>query len=85
MKSIIKIITLLFSVLYFAQTTIRGTDLDNNGLPLPGANIIVIDTSTESISDFDGKFVLTVDKDPPITIQVSSVGFETYTQNKQIK
>jgi len=80
MKSFIKIITLLFSVLSFAQTTVRGTVLDNNGLPLPGANIIVVGTSSGAISDFDGKFVLTVDQDPPITIQVSSVGFETYTQ-----
>lgn len=80
MKSFIKIITLLFSVLSFAQTTVRGTVLDNNGLPLPGANIIVVGTSSGAISDFDGKFVLTVDQDPPITIQVSSLGFETYTQ-----
>ena len=42
MKSFIKIITLLFSVLSFAQTTVRGTVLDNNGLPLPGANTILI-------------------------------------------
>ena len=31
-------------------------------------------------SDFDGKFTLTVSQNPPFTVQVSSVGFETSTQ-----
>ncbi|MDA8571735.1 TonB-dependent receptor [Flavobacteriaceae bacterium] len=80
MKTFFKIFTLLFSVLSFAQTTVTGTVNDDSGLPLPGANIIVVGTSSGAISDFDGKFSLTVSQNPPFTIQVSSVGFETLTQ-----
>jgi len=80
MKTFFKIFTLLFSVLSFAQTTVTGTVNDESGLPLPGANIIVVGTSSGAISDFDGKFSLTVSQDPPFTVQVSSVGFETSTQ-----
>lgn len=80
MKTFFKIFTLLFSVLSFAQTTVTGTVNDDSGLPLPGANIIVVGKSSGAISDFDGKFSLTVSQNPPFTIQVSSVGFETLTQ-----
>ena len=80
MKTFFKIFTLLFSVLSFAQTTVTGTVNDESGLPLPGANVIVVGTSSGAISDFDGKFTLKVSQNPPFTIQVSSVGFETSTQ-----
>ena len=80
MKTFFKIFTLLFSVLSFAQTTVTGTVNDESGLPLPGANVIVVGTSSGAISDFDGKFTLTVSQNPPFKVQVSSVGFETSTQ-----
>lgn len=64
----------------FAQTTVKGKIIDNNGQPLPGANIIVIGTTTGTISDYDGNYTLTVDQNPPFTIQISSVGFETVNQ-----
>jgi len=80
MKTFFKIFTLLFSVLSFAQTTVTGTVNDESGLPLPGANVIVVGTSSGAISDFDGKFTLKVSQNPPFTIQVSSIGFETSTQ-----
>lgn len=80
MKTFFKIFTLLFSVLSFAQTTVTGTVNDESGLPLPGANVIAVGTSSGAISDFDGKFTLTVSQNPPFTVQVSSVGFETSTQ-----
>jgi len=81
MKTILKIFILLFGVVSFAQTTVTGTINDESGLPLPGANIIVVGTSSGAISDFDGKFSLTVNQNPPFTVQVSSVGFETATQD----
>lgn len=64
----------------FAQTTVKGKIIDNNGQPLPGANVIVSGTTTGTISDYDGNYTLTVNQDPPFTIQISSVGFETVNQ-----
>ena len=81
MKTILKTLVLLFSVASFAQTTVKGTVNDNSGLPLPGANIIVVGTSSGVVTDFDGNFTLNVNQNPPFSIQVSSVGFETITQD----
>ncbi|WP_460220611.1 TonB-dependent receptor [Psychroserpens sp. MEBiC05023] len=77
MKTIFKIMMLFCCAFTFAQTTVKGKVIDNNGIPLPGANIIVVGTTTGAITDYDGNYTLVVNQDPPFTIQVSSVGFET--------
>jgi outer membrane receptor protein involved in Fe transport len=81
MKTILRIFTLLFGVVSFAQTTVTGTVNDESGMPLPGANVIVVGTSYGAISDFDGKFTLSVSQVPPFTVQISSVGFTTTTED----
>ena len=87
MKTFLRIFTLLFGVVSFAQTTVTGTVNDESGMPLPGANVIVMGTSSGAITDFDGKFTLSVSQAPPFTVQISSVGFtsatEEVTQNNQ--
>ncbi|WP_422106926.1 TonB-dependent receptor domain-containing protein [Winogradskyella sp.] len=79
MKTILKLYAMLFCVASFAQTTIKGKITDDTGLPLPGANIIVVGTSTGAVSDFDGNYILTVEQDPPFSIRVSYAGFEAQT------
>ncbi|MBC2843565.1 TonB-dependent receptor [Winogradskyella flava] len=79
MKTILKLFTMLFCVVSFAQTTIKGKITDNTGLPLPGANIVVVGTSSGTVSDFDGNYSLTVDQDPPFTIRVTYTGFQEQT------
>ena len=80
MKSIFSILLLFCFGLTYSQTSISGTVLDDNGLPIPGANVIVVGTSSGTVTDFDGKFNLTTDSEPPFTIQISSVGFTTSNQ-----
>ncbi len=70
---------MLFCVASFSQTTIKGKITDNTGLPLPGANIVVVGTSSGTVSDFDGNYALTVDQNPPLSIRVSYTGFEDQT------
>lgn len=79
MKTILKVFTLLFCVVSFAQTTIKGKITDNSGLPLPGANIVVVGTSSGTVSDFDGNYTLIVDQEPPFSIRVSYTGFKEQT------
>ena len=79
MKTILKVFTLLFCVVSFAQTTIRGKITDNSGLPLPGANIVLVGTSSGTVSDFDGNYTLIVDQEPPFSIRVSYTGFKEQT------
>ena len=80
MKTITNFFILLFCAVTFAQTTVSGKVTDNNGQPLPGANIIVTGTTIGTVSDFDGNFSLSVNQNPPFLIQVSSVGFESVTK-----
>lgn len=80
MRTFLSIVLLLFCSITFAQTTITGTVVDDNNLPLPSANIIVVGTSAGTVTDFDGNFTLKVDQAPPFTLQASSVGFESSSQ-----
>ena len=79
MKYALSVLGILCCALLSGQTTVSGKITDDNGVPLPGANIIVVGTSTGTVSDFDGNYNLSYDQDPPFTIQVSSIGFETVT------
>ncbi len=55
--------------------TVTGTVTDNNG-PLPGVNVTVKGTSTGVVSDFNGKYSITVpNKD--VVLSFSFIGFVT--------
>lgn len=71
---------MFFCVISFAQTTVKGNVSDESGQPLPGANVIVVGTTTGAFTDFDGNYILTFDQDPPFSIQVTSIGFEPITK-----
>ncbi len=79
MKTILTFLLLFFCSISFSQTTISGTVVDDSGQPIPGANIIVLGTSTGNVTDFDGNFTLTYNQNPPFSVQASSIGFETVT------
>jgi len=70
---------LFFCGISFSQTTISGSVVDDNSQPIPGANIIVVGTTSGNVTDFDGNFSLTYNQNPPFSVQASSVGFETVT------
>ncbi len=80
MRTTIKIFLLFFCAFSYAQTTVKGNVSDESGQPLPGANVIIIGTSTGTVTDFDGNYTLTANQTPPFSIQVSSVGFESVTK-----
>lgn len=81
----------LFSAISFAQTTISGTVLDSEtGQPIPGVHITVVDSTIGTSTDFNGKFKLEVNQNPPFTIEASSVGFDKsnisiYTNNQEVQ
>ncbi|WP_159020139.1 SusC/RagA family TonB-linked outer membrane protein [Algibacter sp. L3A6] len=57
------------------QTTVKGIVLDESGVPLPGATIILKGTSTGASTDFDGVFSINAAMGQ--TLQVSFVGYES--------
>ncbi len=56
------------------QNQISGVVSDNNGMPLPGANVVEKGTSNGTQTDFDGKFSLTVA--PGAVLAVTYLGFK---------
>ena len=56
------------------QKIISGKITDDDGMPLPGANIVEKGTSNGVQTDFDGNFTISVSDEDPVLI-VSFVGF----------
>ncbi len=77
MKKITLVIMMMVCIIATAQTTISGKVVDNGNQPIPGANIVLKNSSSGTVTDFDGIFTLTVQESPPFTIITSSVGFES--------
>ena len=68
----------LISTFIFAQTNISGTVVDEDNNPIPGANI-VFDSTTGAVANFDGEFSIAISQNPPFSLSVSSIGFQTET------
>ena len=59
-----------------AQSLVRGTVIDDTGLEVIGASILVKGTNQGTITDMDGKFSLSV-PDANAVIVVSYIGYKT--------
>ena len=79
MRTLLFLCFLLAGIGINAQTTINGTVNDAAGDPVPGANIIIIGTTTGTVTDFDGNFVLATSQTPPFTLRISSIGYSEVT------
>lgn len=88
MRAYLIILSLLFCSVAFAQNTVSGTVTDENNQPLPGASIKVAGESTGTTTDAEGKFTIKPKKQPPLTLEISSVGHTkqliTVTSYKQV-
>ncbi|MGS2764344.1 SusC/RagA family TonB-linked outer membrane protein [Sinomicrobium sp. M5D2P9] len=60
----------------FAQLSVKGTVTDERGDPLPGVTIILKNTETGAISDFDGNYEISVPDGDGILV-FSYMGFTT--------
>ena len=56
------------------QSVIKGVVVDQNGEPVPGANVIIVGTTKGTITDFDGNFSISVE--PGQKLKFSFLGFE---------
>ena len=81
MNKLLSFKLLMYLLLFIPFTTfsqeVSGTVIDGGtNLPLGGASIIIKGTSTGTTTDFDGNFILKIDKFPA-TLVISSLGFTT--------
>ena len=63
----------------YSQTTIKGTVVDSNSMPVPGANVVIDGKPIGTVTDFDGNFVLETSEIPPFTLKISSIGYTQAT------
>ena len=66
--------TLAFSFLSNAQQ-VTGSVSDDNGIPLPGASIVIQGSSSGTTTDFDGNF--SIETSQGSTLVISYVGYES--------
>jgi iron complex outermembrane recepter protein len=64
-----------------AQTTLTGSVSDDTKSPLIGATVVVKGTLNGTTTDVNGKFALKVSGALPVTIVISSIGYETVEMN----
>lgn len=76
MKTLVTLLLFALTCIVTAQTTtITGTVTDESGLPLPGANVIIKDTSNGTQTDFDGKYAIEASIGQTLTF--AYIGYET--------
>ncbi|MEG1333317.1 MAG: TonB-dependent receptor [Bacteroides sp.] len=59
------------------QKVIKGKVFDNTNSEIPGANVLIKGTQRGAITDLDGNFSISVEKDQPVVLVVSFIGFAT--------
>ena len=57
------------------EKTVKGVIIDETGLPVIGANVVVSGTTSGTVTDFDGNFTLQVPENG--TLEISYIGFLT--------
>ena len=76
MKNIVALVLLSFPIILLAQTgNLQGTISDENGIYLPGANIMIPSISKGAISDFDGRFTLVDIPQGSYVLKVTYLGY----------
>lgn len=80
MRTVLLACIMLFGGFMYAQTTVTGKVTDQAGVPIPGANVVIVGKAIGAVADFDGNFSLsTSEVTPPFQIKVSSIGFKPQT------
>ena len=79
MRIYFTILSLLFSVITFAQTTISGAVTDANSLPVPGANVKIVGATQSTSTGFDGRFAIKTSAQFPFTLEVTMLGYGSQT------
>ena len=74
-KKITLLLLLLATTIGFSQNQITGEITDNDGIPLGGVNVLLLNSSEGTISDFDGKY--SIEATSRDTLEFSFMGFRT--------
>ncbi|WP_298894247.1 carboxypeptidase-like regulatory domain-containing protein [uncultured Psychroserpens sp.] len=79
MKNLVTLLTILFSSVLSAQTTISGKVTDSKNLPITGANVYLDGTYDGDTTDDKGNFSFTSEETGSQTLIISFLSYETKT------
>ncbi|WP_340200072.1 TonB-dependent receptor [Ascidiimonas sp. W6] len=79
MRTILFAFVLFTGLFSYAQTTITGKVVDQNGQPVPGANVVITGKAVGAVTDFDGLFTLSTSEVPPFSLSITSLGYNSAT------
>ncbi|GMN09752.1 TonB-dependent receptor [Croceitalea sp. MTPC9] len=79
MKKLFFVFFLLFGSTLIAQTTVAGKVVDQNGEPVPSANVLLLGKAEGTVADFDGNFTFSTSETPPFKLRISSIGYTDTT------
>ena len=87
MYRIVFLFILVFKITsIIAQNQVTGTIIDlENGLPLPAAEILVLDQNTGTVSDENGEYMLNNLPNGEIKLQYSYLGYKTIVKTIFLK
>ncbi|MDP4664405.1 MAG: TonB-dependent receptor [Salibacteraceae bacterium] len=70
-------ISLISWGLYAQTTTVSGVVSDENGMTIPGVNVVEKGTTNGTTTDMDGKYTISASKSENLILSFSFLGFET--------
>lgn len=74
------ILMLIVTTCAWAQSSqVSGVVVDSQGVPFPGASVIVVGTTQGTVTDLDGNFMLKVDNAKSQSLTISCIGFKSVT------
>ena len=82
MKTILYLVTFcMFGIFGYSQTTVKGSVVDQDNQPIPGANVVITGKSVGTVTDFDGNFILETSEVPPFSLKITSIGYSESVKN----
>ncbi|MEM9867703.1 MAG: TonB-dependent receptor, partial [Bacteroidota bacterium] len=83
-RTMFAILVIICTATSFAQTEISGTVKDAAGVPILGANVLILGTTEGTTTDFDGNFFISTSLSGTQTIRISFIGFSPNEQTVQL-
>ncbi|MDP2526079.1 TonB-dependent receptor [Maribacter dokdonensis] len=81
MRAILLLALMIMGTFTYSQTNISGNVVDQDNVPIPGANIVIVGKTIGTVTDFDGNFNLATSEVPPFKIEISSIGYTSGTED----
>jgi len=81
MRAILLLALMIMGTFTHSQTNISGNVVDQDNVPIPGANIVIVGKTIGTVTDFDGNFNLATSEVPPFKIEISSIGYTSSTED----